>query len=128
MNQNDQWHKVVQNKDLNLLSELLSDGVVFYSPILYKPQHGKPLTQMYLKGAMHVLLNGSFQYVNEVINNNCSVLEFTTTIDQIEVNGVDMITWDEKGQITEFKVMLRPYSAIQKVKEKMWEALNLINQ
>ena len=35
-----------------------------------------------------------------------SVLEFETDIDGIWVNGIDMITWNHKGKIIDFKVMI----------------------
>ena len=35
--------------------------------------------------------------------------------DGIVVNGVDMIQWNDAGQIVDFKVMVRPLKAIQKV-------------
>ena len=41
------------------------------------------------------------------------------TMDGIEVNGVDIITCDDDGLITEFKVMIRPYKAIEVVRERM---------
>jgi hypothetical protein len=47
------------------------------------------------------------------------MLEFTTTIDGILVNGVDILHWDADGLITEFKVMVRPLKAIQVVHERM---------
>ena len=55
-----------------------------------------------------------------------SILEFETKIDEIFVNGVDMIEWNDQGQIITFKVMIRPYQAVEKVKEKMQEALEAL--
>ena len=119
MDQVKEWHEIVENRDVNKLSEILSEEVVFYSPILFKPQQGKALTTMYLTGAMHVLLNGSFKYINEVHSDSYSVFEFEAVVDQIKINGVDIISWDNKGKINQFKVMIRPYSAVNKLKEKM---------
>ena len=56
-----------------------------------------------------------------------SVLEFETYIDDISVNGVDMIEWNEDGKICNFKVMIRPFKAVQKVQEKMIEALESLS-
>jgi len=47
------------------------------------------------------------------------MLEFVSEMDGIQINGVDIIKWDENGLITEFKVMVRPLKAIQKVHEDM---------
>jgi hypothetical protein len=51
------------------------------------------------------------------------VLEFETEIDGIHINGVDMMTFNEAGQITEFKVMLRPLKALEKVRALMMAEL-----
>ena len=48
-----------------------------------------------------------------------AVLEFETTVDGILVNGVDMVSWNDEGLITSFKVMVRPLKAINKVWEMM---------
>jgi hypothetical protein len=55
-----------------------------------------------------------------------TILEFETLINGISVNGVDMIEWNKDGKIIDFKVMIRPYKAVQVVKEKMMEMLETI--
>ncbi|MDA8856860.1 nuclear transport factor 2 family protein, partial [Gammaproteobacteria bacterium] len=62
--------------------------------------------------------------IREVHDGINSVLEFETFIDDISVNGVDMIKWNNEGKIVDFKVMIRPLKAVQKVQEKMIESLN----
>ncbi len=113
------WHEVVAQRDPALLADLLADDVVFNSPIVFTPQRGKALTTMYLAGAMHVIANDTFTYVREVVAGSDAVLEFATTIDDIEVNGVDMIHFDDEGRIVDFTVMLRPFKGIMVVKEHM---------
>lgn len=81
---------------------------------------------MYLTGALHVLGNDDFTYVREVVDAPSAVLEFTTTIDGIEVNGVDMIEFNDAGKIVDFKVMLRPMKGIQVVGQKMVEMLEAL--
>ena len=39
--------------------------------------------------------------------------------DGIVVNGVDLIHWNAEGRISDFKVMIRPWKAIEKIREKM---------
>ncbi|MBK6750046.1 MAG: nuclear transport factor 2 family protein [Pyrinomonadaceae bacterium] len=121
MNRNalDNWHGIVLKRDASGLGELLADDVVFYSPVVHTPQHGKAITTMYLTAAVHVFGNDSFRYVREVVGESDAVLEFETEIDGIIVNGVDMIHWNADGKITEFKVMLRPLKAVNIIHEKM---------
>ncbi|WP_373091661.1 nuclear transport factor 2 family protein [Zhongshania sp.] len=86
---------------------------------MHSPQVGKGVTMMYLSAAFHVLANDSFHYVREVVDGQNAVLEFVVEVDGVTVNGVDMIHWDENGKIADFKVMLRPYKAINLIKGKM---------
>ena len=113
------WHKAISTKDVSSLDKLLADTAVFHSPVVHSPQIGKELTKMYLSAAFHVLANDSFHYVREVIDGQNAVLEFEVEVDGVIVNGVDMIRWDDSGKIADFKVMLRPYKAINLIKDKM---------
>lgn len=117
------WHHAVQKRDTSILEDILADDVTFYSPAIWAPQNGKTLTKMYLIGAMLVLGGEEFEYVKEIVSGNMACLEFTTKIDDKIINGVDIITFDESGKIIEFKVMVRPYSSLVKLKEKMFELL-----
>lgn len=122
-NQLADWHHVITSRDIAKLDDILAANATFHSPVVHTPQVGKDITKMYLSAAFHVLLNDSFHYVREVADDNNAILEFMVNIDGIQVNGVDMIRWDQDGKIVDFKVMLRPYKAINLVKEKMREML-----
>jgi hypothetical protein len=89
-------------------------------------KRGKPITKLYLTAALFVFNNDSFKYLREVISGNNAVLEFSTVIEGITVNGVDMITWGADGRITEFKVMVRPLKAINLIHRMMGEMLQKI--
>ena len=47
------------------------------------------------------------------------MLEFEATIDGMYVNGVDIMTWNNNGKISEFKVMIRPLQAVNLVHAQM---------
>ncbi|WP_421763733.1 nuclear transport factor 2 family protein [Ekhidna sp.] len=113
------WHEVVKNGDAKLLKSILNKKAVFYSPILFKPQKGRKVVMAYLLSAAKMFNDAGFHYVKEVVNQKEAVLEFNAEIDGIHIDGVDIITWNEQGLITEFKVMIRPLKAIEKVGEKM---------
>lgn len=107
------WHEVVRSRNPALLNQMLAEDAVFHSPILFRPQQGKDLVALYLTGALHVIANPSFHYIREVVDGNDAVLEFETQIDGVHVNGVDLITWNDQGLISDFKVMIRPLKAIE---------------
>ena len=113
------WHKVLKQRDVQGLDSLLAEDAVFHSPVVHKPQVGKPITKMYLAAAFQVFGNESFRYVRELKGDRDAVLEFELEIDGISINGVDMIKWNDRGEITEFKVMLRPLKAVNLIHQKM---------
>jgi len=113
------WHQLVQGRSPKGLASLLSEQVVFHSPVVHTPQVGKAIATQYLTAAFHVFFNESFRYIREVVGARDAVLEFQVEIEGISVNGVDMIKWDDDGKIVEFKVMIRPLKAIHLIHEKM---------
>ena len=119
------WHSVLKSGNENELESILDDEVIFHSPVVHSPQTGKALTMMYLLSAAKVLGNDSFHYQKEVIAGNTAVLEFVTDVDGILINGVDIITWNQDNKITEFKVMVRPLKAINKIHQHMAQQLAL---
>ena len=117
------WHEVVKNRDYNLLTEILHNDVIFYSPVVYSPQHGKDVTLKYLAAASEVFNSSNFQYIKEINNQNFASLEFTLTIDDTEINGIDLISWDDTGLITEFKVFIRPLQGVNLIHKLMQQML-----
>ncbi|RIL05761.1 MAG: hypothetical protein DCC71_09085 [Proteobacteria bacterium] len=115
----ERWHRLVERNDMAALDELLADDAVFQSPIVHTPQAGKAITAKYLMGAASILNNASFRYVNEWYGERSAVLEFEAVVDGIQVNGVDMIAWNDDERIVRFKVMVRPLKAIHLLHQKM---------
>jgi len=117
------WHRMVRTGDASALPALVAEDAVFYSPVVHSPRQGRDQMVMYLGAAFKVVRNPSFRYVREIVGERDAMLEFETTMDDVQVNGVDIIRWNEAGQIIEFKVMIRPLKGINIVHQKMLEAL-----
>ncbi|MGD8608161.1 MAG: nuclear transport factor 2 family protein [Myxococcales bacterium] len=119
----DAWHRLVSERNVAALDDILADDVVFHSPVVHTPQKGKPLTKLYLSAAIMVLGNSEFTYVRELVGISDAVLEFTAEVDGIVVNGVDMMHWNAEGKIDDFKVMVRPLKAVNLLHQLMRQML-----
>ena len=118
----ERWHEIAKSRDaaaLGALESLLADDVIFQSPVVHTPQRGKAITLKYLSAALAVLGGDAFQYVGEWLSESSAVLEFVTTLDGLEINGVDMISWNAEARIDRFKVMVRPLKAINALHQAM---------
>ena len=113
------WHRVVRERDLRALDELLADDAVVHSPVVHTPQRGRAIVAGYLGAALQLLARPGFRYVREIVGERDAMLEFEVEIDGIQVDGVDIIRWNEDGRIVEFKVMIRPLKAINLVHQHM---------
>lgn len=114
------WHACMEGgSDPAALDALLAEDAVFHSPVVHTPQVGKRAVMAYLVAASHVLGNDSFRYVRELVDENEIMLEFVTQLDGTHINGVDIIRFNEAGMMSDFKVMVRPLKAINKVWEMM---------
>ncbi len=119
----EKWHRLLETRDMKILDDILADDVSFYSPVVHTVQKGKAITKLYLMGAAMTIANEGFTYIREVYDDGFALLEFETEMNGIQVNGVDMISWNDDNQITEFKVMVRPLKAINMVHQMMGAAL-----
>jgi len=118
------WHDYMDGAgNPETLKSLLAEDVVFHSPVMHSPQQRRDKVFAYLFSASHVLGGEHFHYVREIVDGDSAMLEFATELDGIHINGVDIIRWNENGLIQDFKVMVRPLKAINKVWEKMAEML-----
>ena len=140
VHESDPIHDVMERWFLHLRGELpdgldaiLHEDCVFYSPVVFSPQRGREISKLYLSAAGNVLpgdeapdtpmtsddRHGAFRYTKRILQGHHAMLEFETTVGDVHVNGVDIITCDDDGWITEFKVMMRPHRALDAVRERM---------
>jgi hypothetical protein len=119
----EKWYGYMKSHDRAALWDLLHPNAVFESPVVHTPQRGRDITFKYLSSAEKVLSGPGFLYVGEWHSERGAVLEFTTEIDGITINGVDIITFDADDRITHFKVMVRPLKAINLLHRLMVEQL-----
>ena len=128
------WHDQTHGKFPGGLDALLADDIIFYSPVVFTPQEGKDLAKLYLMAAGNTfggddakkggdLAESSFKYTKEVLSGNQAILEFETKIEGKYINGVDIITFNDEGKISEFKVMIRPLQAVNKIHMQMQRML-----
>ena len=118
------FRTAVEEGNVDEASELFHEDAVFRSPVLFKPYEGRDQVLKVLRAAERVLGVGErFRYLHQLedANDRVAILEFETEVDGKQVEGIDKLTFGEDGRITEFKVMIRPASALQAVGERMAE-------
>ena len=121
------WHEIVRSQDPTRLPEILTEDCVMLSPVVHTPQRGRDITVLYLSAAMHVFGDG-FHYLKEIVSDDHAALEFECEVEGILINGIDILTFADDGRISEFKVMVRPLQAVNKLHEKMGQMLEQLKR
>jgi hypothetical protein len=115
----ERWLRMIEAGEMGELDDMLAEDVVFHSPAVFTPQRGRALAAAYLRAAEHMFSGTDFHYVEKWYGPDSAVLHFAATVDGLSVDGIDMIHWNDDGKITAFKVMIRPFKALQGVMGKM---------
>ena len=117
------WHAMLAGRDLQSLPELLAPDAVFRSPMAHTPYPGAPVVSMILNTVIKVFED--FKYHRELATADglSVVLEFSARVGDKQLKGIDLIRFNESGQIVEFEVMVRPLSGLQALGEEMGRRL-----
>lgn len=117
------WHEMLETSDMSILNELLAEEVVFRSPVAFQPYPGKQVVFFILTNVIQVFEN--FTYHREFISEdgNNVVLEFSANVGDKKLKGVDMIQFNEEGQMIDFEVMIRPKSGLEALAVQMGQRM-----
>jgi len=113
----DRWHQIVFNKDLKGLEEIISDKIIFYSPVVFKPKNTKEEALFVLTNVIEVFQD--FKYHREFFNGKNLSLEFSANVAGKSLKGIDLIEIDDNGKIINMEVLIRPLSGIIALGEDM---------
>ena len=114
----DGWHAFVASGDADRLSPLLSEHIVFRSPFLQSPIPGRAATVLVLTTVVQIFEN--FRYYRTFVAGPHDVaLEFSANIGKWQLKGVDLIKFNDAGEMVDFEVMIRPIKALQALGDEM---------
>lgn len=107
-----EWHRFVETKSADVLRPLFADITVFRSPFTHLPIPGPPASVLILTAVVQIFEN--FRYDRSFMAGTHDVaLEFSATIGDQPLKGVDLIKFDPAGKIAEFEVMIRPIRTLE---------------
>lgn len=113
------WHEMVARRDLGELESIVDPNAVFRSPMAATPYGSSAALALALNTVINVFED--FTYYRQLVSNDglSVVLEFGARVGDRKLKGIDLITFDERGKIVEFEVMVRPLSGLQALGAEM---------
>jgi len=114
-----QFRAAIERSDLDGVSELLAEDVVFHSPVGFHPYIGRDTVTRLL--ALVADTFEDFRYTDELQCDGAHALIFRASVSDRELEGIDLLRFDAHGLIVDFTVMLRPLSALVPFAQAMGE-------
>jgi hypothetical protein len=107
----------IEARDIDALKALLSDDIVFRSPVAFHAYSGRETVAELLSNVMEVFTD--FVYVDELAGDGTHALIFTAGVGGRGLEGLDHLRYDDAGLVSEFTVMVRPLSGLIALAEAM---------
>jgi hypothetical protein len=114
----DGWHRFVASGDPEILPPLLSEHIVFRSPFVQSPIPGRPAALLVLTTVAQIFENFTY-HRTFIAGTHDAALEFAANIGKWQLKGIDLIKFNDAGEMIEFEVMIRPIKALQALGEEM---------
>jgi hypothetical protein len=115
----DRLRLALEGGDVHAAGELLADDIVFHSPVTFYPFTGRETVTRLLGEVVQVFED--FRYVNDVSAGSTHGLIFRARVGDREIEGLDLLRFNEQGFVADFTVMLRPLSALVPFAQAMAE-------
>jgi len=104
------WHRIVAERDLEGLGEMLAEDVSIGAPPYWQRLEGRHLVH-HLHGLIIQTIEG-FLYHREWQRGGELALEFTGRVEGLDLQGIDLISLDTEGSIARLDVLIRPVNAV----------------
>jgi hypothetical protein len=117
------FRTAAEEKNVELMTEALADDVVLHSPILFRGFDGREAVGLILSHVAEVL--EGLTYVDEAIGDGTTVLRFEAKVGDLELEGIDYLTFDEDDRVTDITVFMRPLSALTEFNARMAQRLGV---
>ena len=116
------FRRAIEARDVDAAVALMREDVVFRSPVVFSPYHGRETVRRILEAVIAVFED--FRYVREIgadisAGARDHALVFETRVGDKQVEGCDFIELDEDGAISALTVMVRPMSGAVALGEAM---------
>ena len=115
------FRTAVEAQDLDGMIDALADDVVFHSPVTFKPFEGREAVGTLLGVVFRTFED--FRYTDELDGDGLKALVFKASVGDKEVEGLDLLRFDDAGKIADFTVMVRPLSATMALAEAVGKGL-----
>jgi len=122
MAHHDDFRAAVETGDMAAMAACITEDATFHSPAVFEPYAGRAAVLTVLGAVTQVFED--FRYTGAFTGDDGrELLEFSTHVGDLQVQGVDVLTFDQDGRVTDLTVLLRPLRGLEATVAAMGERL-----
>ena len=110
-----EWHRIVSERDVAALAKVLAEDIEMGAPPYWTKLQGRDLVRHLLGLIVHTIED--FTYHREWRSGREYALEFTGHVGDLQLQGIDLITVNERGEVSNLDVLMRPVTAVIALRE-----------
>ena len=115
----DKWHQLVENRDLVALEQILAEDVTMGAPPYWDKLQGRSLVHHLLGLIITTIDDFTYhrQWHSDSSGGDEIALEFMGHVGEMDLQGIDLITLNERGELQNLDVMIRPMNALEALRD-----------
>ncbi len=113
------WHRLVEERDLEALEAILAEDVSMGAPPYWDDLKGRPIVHHLLGLIIATIEDFSYQreWHDDWRAGGEIALEFHGHIGELDIQGIDLISLNERGDVQDLDVLIRPMNALSALKD-----------
>ena len=119
----DAFRAAVEAEDFSEFESLFTEDASFNSPVVFRPYEGRDAIRVILDAVAQVFED--FRYIDQVEDGGAAFLMFEARVGDRQLQGVDILRFDDDDRIAELTVMVRPMSGMNALAERMGQLLEV---
>lgn len=115
----EKWHRLVEARDLVALEQILAEDVSMGAPPYWDPLKGRALVHQLLGLIIQTIEDFTYhrEWHDEARERGEIALEFRGHVGELNLQGIDLISLNERGELQNLDVMIRPMNTLSALRD-----------
>ena len=114
-----EWHRLVEERDLVALEKILAEDVTLGAPPYWDKLAGRPIVHHLLGLIIGTIEDFTYhrEWHDDSRGEGGIALEFQGHVGELDVQGIDLITLNDRGELQDLEVLIRPLNALEALRD-----------
>ncbi len=113
------WHRLVEARDLLALEKILAEDVTMGAPPYWDGLEGRPIVHHLLGLIIRTIEDFTYhrEWHDDSRGRGEIALDFRGHVGELDLQGIDLITLNQRGEVQNLDVMIRPMNALAALRD-----------